>query len=168
MGQLIMGQLIMGRSNTCRLAVIPGDGIGKEVMPEGLKVLAAAAQKHRFSLDLAAFAFSSWDYDEKHGRMMPEDWKTRIGGHDAIFFGAAGMPDKIMARPRISPMPCPGPRASCPRRSGRRKAIEAMRIAGKHGSARGIIGHPIRQEIEQGADIHHLLPMRDIGPIRTP
>lgn len=85
----------MARSNTYRLAVIPGDGIGKEVMPEGLRVLEAAAKKHKFSVDLDRFDFSSWDYYEKHGRMMPEDWKAKIGGHDAIFFGAVGMPSKI-------------------------------------------------------------------------
>lgn len=85
----------MARSNTYRLAVIPGDGIGKEVMPEGLRVLEAAAKKHKFSVDLDAFDFSSWDYYEKHGRMMPEDWKVQIGSHDAIFFGAVGMPSKI-------------------------------------------------------------------------
>ncbi len=85
----------MARSNTYRLAVIPGDGIGKEVVPEGLRVLEAVAKKHRFSLDLDHFDFSSWDYYEKHGRMMPEDWKAKIGSHDAIFFGAVGAPDKI-------------------------------------------------------------------------
>jgi len=85
----------MARSNTYRLAVIPGDGIGKEVMPEGLRVLEAVARKHRFSLDLDRFDFSSWDYYEKHGKMLPDDWKQQIGGHDAIFFGAVGMPDKI-------------------------------------------------------------------------
>ncbi len=85
----------MARSNTYKLAVIPGDGIGKEVMPEGLRVLEAAARKYRFSVDLDHHDFSSWDYYEKHGRMMPEDWKAKIGGSDAIFFGAVGMPDKI-------------------------------------------------------------------------
>ena len=85
----------MARSNTYRLAIIPGDGIGKEVMPEGLRVLEAVARKHRFSLDLDRFDFSSWDYYEKHGRMLPDDWKSQIGSHDAIFFGAVGMPDKI-------------------------------------------------------------------------
>ena len=85
----------MARSNTYRLAVIPGDGIGKEVVPEGLRVLEAAAKKHRFSLDLDHFDFSSVDYYQKHGRMMPEDWKQKIGGHDAIFFGAVGMPDVV-------------------------------------------------------------------------
>ena len=82
-------------SNTYRLAVIPGDGIGKEVMPEGVRVLERVAKKHKFSVDLDHFGFSSWDYYEKHGRMLPEDWKAQIGGHDAIFFGAVGMPDKI-------------------------------------------------------------------------
>ena len=85
----------MARSNTYRLAVIPGDGIGKEVMPEGVRVLERVAKKHRFSVALDAFDFSSWDYYEKHGKMLPDDWKTQIGGHDAIFFGAVGMPDKI-------------------------------------------------------------------------
>lgn len=85
----------MARSNTYRLAVIAGDGIGKEVMPEGLRVLEAVAKKHRFSVQLDSFDFSSWDYYEKHGKMLPDDWKARIVEHDAIFFGAVGMPDKI-------------------------------------------------------------------------
>lgn len=85
----------MTRSNTYRLAVIPGDGVGKEVMPEGVRVLEAVAKKFKFSLDFDNFDFSSWEYYEKHGKMLPDDWKTKIGGHDAIFFGAVGMPDKI-------------------------------------------------------------------------
>jgi tartrate dehydrogenase/decarboxylase/D-malate dehydrogenase len=85
----------MARSNTYKLAVIPGDGIGTEVMPEGLRVLERVAAKYRFSVDLDHHDFSSWNYYEKHGRMMPEDWKAKIGGSDAIFFGAVGMPDKI-------------------------------------------------------------------------
>ncbi|MES2939854.1 MAG: tartrate dehydrogenase [Pseudomonadota bacterium] len=78
-----------------RIAVIAGDGIGKEVMPEGIRVMDAAAR--RFGIDLAFdhFDFSSWDYCEKHGKMLPDDWKDRIGGHDAIFFGAVGWPEKI-------------------------------------------------------------------------
>jgi tartrate dehydrogenase/decarboxylase / D-malate dehydrogenase len=85
----------MARSNTYRLAVIPGDGIGTEVMPEGIRALEAAAKKYKFSLDLDHFDFSSWHYYEKHGKMLPDDWKSQIGNHDAIFFGAVGMPDKI-------------------------------------------------------------------------
>src|ERR1700741_1598477 len=78
-----------------RIAVIPGDGIGKEVMPEGLRVLEAAAKKHGVSLHFDHFDFSSWDYYEKHGQMMPDDWKEKIGKHDAIYFGAVGWPAKI-------------------------------------------------------------------------
>ncbi len=78
-----------------RIAVIAGDGIGKEVMPEGLRVLEKAASRFGFSLELDHFDFSSWDYFQKHGRMLPEDWKTQIGSHDAIFFGAVGWPEKV-------------------------------------------------------------------------
>jgi tartrate dehydrogenase/decarboxylase / D-malate dehydrogenase len=85
----------MAKSNTYRLAVIPGDGIGKEVMPEGLRVLEAVAKKYKFSVHLDHFDFASCDYYEKHGKMMPDDWKQKIGGHDAIYFGAVGMPSKL-------------------------------------------------------------------------
>ena len=78
-----------------RIAVIAGDGIGTEVMPEGLLVMDAAARKFGIDLQFDHFDFSSWNYFEKHGQMLPDDWKDRIGGHDAIFFGAVGMPDKI-------------------------------------------------------------------------
>lgn len=78
-----------------RIAVIPGDGIGKETVPEGVRVLEAAARRHGFDLKLDWFDFASYDYYEKHGRMMPEDWKDRIGSHDAVYFGAVGLPAKI-------------------------------------------------------------------------
>ena len=78
-----------------RIAVIPGDGIGKEVVPEGLRVLEAAAKKHGVAVHFDHFDFASWDYYEKHGEMMPEDWKAKIGKHDAIYFGAVGWPAKI-------------------------------------------------------------------------
>src|SRR6266404_991024 len=78
-----------------RIAVIPGDGIGKEVVPEGLRVLEQAAKKHGVSVHFDHFDFASWDYYEKHGEMMPEDWKAKIGKHDAIYFGAVGWPAKI-------------------------------------------------------------------------
>jgi len=82
-----------GTNRTYRLAVIPGDGIGKEVVPEGLRVLEAAAKKFKFNLELDEFDFASCDYYQKHGAMLPDDWKEKIGGHDAIFFGAVGMPN---------------------------------------------------------------------------
>src|SRR5208283_996437 len=82
-----------GRMSTNRVyqvAVIPGDGIGKEVVPEGVRVLEAAAKKYGFELRQDHFDFASYDYYARHERMMPEDWKEKIGRHDAIFFGAVG------------------------------------------------------------------------------
>jgi tartrate dehydrogenase/decarboxylase / D-malate dehydrogenase len=78
-----------------RIAVIPGDGIGKEVVPEGARVLEATAKRHGFDLQLDWFDFACVGYFEKYGRMMPQDWKAQIGGHDAIFFGAVGWPAKV-------------------------------------------------------------------------
>jgi tartrate dehydrogenase/decarboxylase / D-malate dehydrogenase len=78
-----------------RIAVIAGDGIGKETMPEGVRVMEAAATKFGIDLQFDYFDFASWDYFEKHGKMMPDNWKDQIGGHDAIYFGAVGWPDKI-------------------------------------------------------------------------
>ncbi len=78
-----------------RIAVIPGDGIGKETMPEGVRVMEVAASKFGIDLQFDHFDFSSWDYFEKHGKMMPDNWKELVGGHDAIYFGAVGWPDKI-------------------------------------------------------------------------
>ena len=79
-------------AKTYRIAVIPGDGIGREVVPEGVRVLEKAASRHGFSLQLDWFDFASCDYYAKHGQMMPDDWKSQIGSHDAIFFGAVGWP----------------------------------------------------------------------------
>jgi tartrate dehydrogenase/decarboxylase/D-malate dehydrogenase len=78
-----------------RIAVIPGDGIGKEVMPEGVRVLEAAAKRFGFEVQQDWFDFSSYDYYAKHGQMLPDDWREQIGSHDALFFGAVGWPAKI-------------------------------------------------------------------------
>src|SRR5215469_4885663 len=85
----------MSASKPYRIAVIPGDGIGREVMPEGLRVLEAAAKKFNIALQLDHFGFASCDYYLQHGKMMPDNWKDLIGGHDAIFFGAVGWPEKV-------------------------------------------------------------------------
>jgi len=77
-----------------RIAVIMGDGIGVEVMPEGLRVLQAAAERFGIALVFDHFDVACWPYDERHGQMLPNDWQERIGGHDAIFFGAVGWPEK--------------------------------------------------------------------------
>ena len=78
-----------------RIAVIAGDGIGQEVMPEGLRVLDVAARKFGIDLQFDHFDFSSWAYYERHGKMLPDDWKAQIGSHEAIYFGAVGWPEKI-------------------------------------------------------------------------
>jgi tartrate dehydrogenase/decarboxylase / D-malate dehydrogenase len=78
-----------------RIAVIAGDGIGEEVVPEGLRVLDAAARRFGIDLHFDHFDFASCDYYVKHGAMLPDDWKERIGGHDAIFFGACGWPATV-------------------------------------------------------------------------
>lgn len=83
----------MAKSNrSYRLAVIPGDGIGKEVVPEGLRILEAAAQRYHFNLTFEHHDFASCDYYLKHGQMMPDDWQARLKRADAIFFGAVGWP----------------------------------------------------------------------------
>jgi tartrate dehydrogenase/decarboxylase/D-malate dehydrogenase len=86
---------MIGSNRSYTLAVIPGDGIGKEVVPEGLRVLEAAAERYGFALKLESHDFSSCDYWLKHGRMMPEDWQDRLIGADAIFFGAVGWPETL-------------------------------------------------------------------------
>jgi tartrate dehydrogenase/decarboxylase / D-malate dehydrogenase len=78
-----------------RIAVLAGDGIGKEVVPEGLRVLEAAAGRFGADLKFDHFDFASCDWYAKHGKMMPDDWKEQIGGHDAIFFGAVGWPATV-------------------------------------------------------------------------
>lgn len=85
----------MTQSNSFRIAVIPGDGIGKEVVPEGVRVLEKIASRFGIGLSFDWFDFASYDYYARHGRMLPEDWKDKIGSHDAIFFGAVGWPTGV-------------------------------------------------------------------------
>ncbi|QPF72186.1 tartrate dehydrogenase [Roseateles sp. DAIF2] len=80
---------------TYKIAVIPGDGIGKEVMPEGLRALQAAAQRFGFKLELTPIEWASCDYYAAHGQMMPDDWKAQLQDHDAILFGAVGWPATV-------------------------------------------------------------------------
>ncbi|HMC14745.1 MAG TPA: tartrate dehydrogenase [Albitalea sp.] len=82
-------------SRKFRIAVIPGDGIGKEVMPEGLRVLDAATQRFGFRLNLLPIEWASCDYHAKTGQMMPDDWKAQLDGVDAIYFGAVGWPATV-------------------------------------------------------------------------
>jgi tartrate dehydrogenase/decarboxylase/D-malate dehydrogenase len=78
---------------THRIAAIPGDGIGKEVVAAGLEVLLACAERDgRFALDITHFDWSSERY-KKMGAMMPEDGVEMLKKFDAILFGAVGASD---------------------------------------------------------------------------
>ncbi|GAB7194753.1 hypothetical protein OS11_10240 [Dickeya oryzae] len=78
-----------------RIAVIPGDGIGKEVMPEGVRVLTRTAELFNIRLEWEWFDFASADYYLQHGKMLPDNWFTLLKGFDAIYFGAVGWPDVV-------------------------------------------------------------------------
>ena len=78
---------------TYRIATIPGDGIGKEVVPAGQQVLAALAQADgSFAFDFTAFGWGG-DWYRAHGEMMPADGLAQLKAQDAILFGSAGDPD---------------------------------------------------------------------------
>ncbi|MFB9869126.1 tartrate dehydrogenase [Vreelandella sulfidaeris] len=78
-----------------RIAIIAGDGIGTEVMPEGIRVLEAAAKCFDIDLEFTTFEFGSCDYYLEHGQMLPDDWFEQLKGFDALFYGAVGWPDKV-------------------------------------------------------------------------
>ncbi|MEU7774149.1 tartrate dehydrogenase [Micromonospora taraxaci] len=80
---------------THRIAVIPGDGIGKEVVPAGLDALHATARRFGLTLDFESFDFASADYWQRHGEMLPPDWEQTLRGYDAIYFGAVGWPEVV-------------------------------------------------------------------------
>src|SRR5579863_763916 len=88
---IIRGSDRAGKRMAFKIAVIEGDGIGKEVAPEGIRVVEAAARL--FDLDIA-WDRLDWGCDRhaRFGRMMPENGLERIAGHDAIFLGAIGSP----------------------------------------------------------------------------
>ncbi len=74
-----------------KIAVIPGDGIGKEVMPEGIRVIERACADHNLELQWTYFDWSCETY-HKTGRMMPEDGIDQLSNFDAIYLGAVGFP----------------------------------------------------------------------------
>src|SRR5262252_6462757 len=77
---------------TFNIAVIPGDGIGKEVVPDGMRVLEVAAKRFRFRFTWQCLDWSCETYI-KTGRMMPADGIHQLKPSDAIFLGAVGHPD---------------------------------------------------------------------------
>ena len=78
-----------------RIAVIPGDGIGTEVVPEGLRVLDAAGSAFDLNLTYEHFDYASADYYTRHGKMLPDGWFEELNQFDSIFFGAVGWPDVV-------------------------------------------------------------------------
>jgi tartrate dehydrogenase/decarboxylase/D-malate dehydrogenase len=82
-------------NKTYKIAAIAGDGIGQEVLPEGIRVVKAAARKFDIAVEFTQFDWASCDYYLEHGQMMPDDWFETLKGFDAIYFGAVGWPDKV-------------------------------------------------------------------------
>ena len=80
---------------TLKIAVIPGDGIGREVMPEGLRALQAAASRFDLKIETTDIKWASCEHYAQHGQMMPDDWKDQLLPHDAILFGAVGWPQTV-------------------------------------------------------------------------
>ncbi|MEW6255316.1 MAG: tartrate dehydrogenase [Pseudomonadota bacterium] len=76
---------------TYRIATIPGDGIGNEVVPEGIRVLDAVGKRFGLSFQWDHFDWSCAHF-QTHGEMMPKDGLERIRHHDAIYLGAVGFP----------------------------------------------------------------------------
>ena len=74
-----------------KIALIPGDGIGREVIPEGVRVLDVLASKFNFTVSCKEFPFSC-EYYHEHGKMMPEDGLEQLRPFDAILLGAVGDP----------------------------------------------------------------------------
>ena len=78
-----------------RIAALAGDGIGKEVLPEGIRSLEAVAKRFGIALEFTFFEWASCDYYLVHGQMMPKDWKAQLQDFDAIYFGAVGWPATV-------------------------------------------------------------------------
>ena len=84
-----------GTERRYTIAVLPGDGIGLEVMPPALRCLEAASKRFGFALEFRQFDWASCTYYHKHGQMMPNDWKSLLQQCDAIYFGAVGDPKTV-------------------------------------------------------------------------
>ena len=82
-------------SDHFRIAVLAGDGIGNEVMPEGRRVLEAAARRFGLNLQFTPFDWAHCAYFARTGQMMPDDWKEQLQGFDALYFGAVGWPATV-------------------------------------------------------------------------
>jgi tartrate dehydrogenase/decarboxylase/D-malate dehydrogenase len=119
---------------THKIAIIAGDGIGKEVMPEGIRAVDAAALRFGINIEWTTFDWANCDYYAKHGKMMPDDWKAQLqsasrrsssarsaAGRGAGSYFAVGLAAEVP--PRIRPVREPAPGAPDARR--------ALPLAGK-------------------------------------
>ena len=96
----------MAKTTRYKIAVIPGDGIGREVMPEGLRTMEAAGRKHGIEFAWTEFPWSC-EWRQTHGKMMPDDALDTLKAFDAIYFGACGfpgVPDHISLWEMLIPM----------------------------------------------------------------
>lgn len=75
-----------------KIAVVNGDGIGNEIVPAGVSVLKAVAEKYKFTLETEDFSWGAGHY-LKHGEFMPKDGLETLKKFDAIYFGAVGLPE---------------------------------------------------------------------------
>ncbi len=75
-----------------KIAVVNGDGIGKEIVPAGVSVLSAVAKKYNFDITTEDFSWGAGHY-VKHGEFMPKDGLETLKNFDAIYFGAVGLPE---------------------------------------------------------------------------
>jgi tartrate dehydrogenase/decarboxylase / D-malate dehydrogenase len=82
-------------TKTHKIALIPGDGIGKEVMPEAQRALEAVSRRFGITLHAQPIEWASCDYYAKTGQMMPDDWKSQLMDKEAILFGAVGWPATV-------------------------------------------------------------------------
>lgn len=74
-----------------KIAVVPGDGIGQEIVPEGLKVIEAVAKKHNFTIETESFDWGA-GYYLKNNKFLPDNGLEILKGFDAVYFGAVGLP----------------------------------------------------------------------------
>ena len=79
-------------TNTYRIAMVPGDGIGHEIVPAGMTVLEAAAERFGFELSTQTFPYGA-GYYKQTGKFLPDDALETLKEFDAIYFGAVGLPD---------------------------------------------------------------------------
>jgi tartrate dehydrogenase/decarboxylase/D-malate dehydrogenase len=86
---------IKAMTHSYRIAVIPGDGIGTEVVPEGLRVLETVGRTFAIDFIFERFDYACADYYLAHGQMLPSNWSEQLRQFDAIFFGAVGWPDVV-------------------------------------------------------------------------